>query len=167
MTNTLRPEALLRTARRLATPANRGRPLQSDLRRAVSTAYYAVFHALAAECADQTIGRLNRIKIKRAWAQAYRALDHGRVKAVCASSNSRVKGAYRRFPDAIRAFGDTFVALQTKRHAADYDPLSAPLSTTEVIAEIGTAERAILDFRAASVLDRRAFCVFVIHDLRP
>lgn len=167
MTDTLRHDALITTARRLATPPGRGRPRQADLRRAVSTAYYAVFHALARECADQIVGKANRAAIPRAWSQAYRALDHGRVKQVCASANSRVKAAYRRFPEAVRGFGDTFVALQTKRHACDYDPLMAPLQVGEVTADINTAEQAIKEFLCADAKDRKAFCVFVTHDLRP
>ena len=34
------------------TPWPTGRPRQSDLKRAISTAYYALFHALALMCAD-------------------------------------------------------------------------------------------------------------------
>lgn len=43
---------LIITARRLAN-VNIRRPRQADLRKAVSTAYYALFHVLAQDCADQ------------------------------------------------------------------------------------------------------------------
>jgi hypothetical protein len=125
-----------------------------------------MFHALAAECADFVVGRGNRKVILRAWTQCYRSLDHGRVKAVCASQNSRIKAAYRRFPDEIRAFGDTFVALQIKRHEADYSPTMSPLLLSEAQGDIDIAEQAISDFRRSNPVDRRAFCVFVLHDLR-
>lgn len=66
---------LLETARKLAN-ANQRRPKQADLRRAVSTAYYAVFHALAHECADRFIGTGDQ-RSEAAWTQVYRALEHG------------------------------------------------------------------------------------------
>ena len=166
MTNTLRPEALIATARRLAESQGQGRPLQTDLRRAVSTAYYGLFHTLARECADAVVGKANRLKIRKAWAQVYRSLDHGRVRNVCAGQNTRIKQAYRRFPASIRVFGDTFVAMQAKRHQCDYDPLMPLLLISGVVGDIDTAEKAISDFMSAAPLDRRAFCAFVLHDLR-
>ena len=48
---------LLRQARHLATKEPR-RPSQASLRRAVSAAYYALFHLLV----DEAIGRLSRLE---------------------------------------------------------------------------------------------------------
>ncbi len=48
-------------------------------RRAVSTAYYAVFHALARLCADELIGKNGRSS--RDYERVYRALDHGPLKS--------------------------------------------------------------------------------------
>ena len=48
---------LLRQARDLATKEPR-RPSQASLRRAVSAAYYALFHLLV----DEAIGRLSRLE---------------------------------------------------------------------------------------------------------
>ena len=50
------PEHLLQMAIGLA-EANTGRPRRADLCRAVSTAYYAMFHCLAHTCADSLAGR--------------------------------------------------------------------------------------------------------------
>ena len=47
----MEPEQLLRSARRLADLA--GGPTQEDLRRAVSAAYYALFHTLSNVAAPQ------------------------------------------------------------------------------------------------------------------
>ncbi len=55
------------------------RPTQANLRRAVSTAYYAVFHSLAQTAADMLIGR----KRTSDWHQVYRALEHGNAKNAC------------------------------------------------------------------------------------
>ena len=47
------PEALIATARRLLTkPEQQAAPSPEDLRRAVSTAYYALARAIAITCAD-------------------------------------------------------------------------------------------------------------------
>jgi uncharacterized protein (UPF0332 family) len=46
---------LIVTARKLA-KASPKKPRQADLKRAVSTAYYALFHALAKNAADQLVG---------------------------------------------------------------------------------------------------------------
>jgi hypothetical protein len=49
------PESLLDTARKLLDLSER-RPSQTDLKRSLSTCYYAFFHALARNCADTLIG---------------------------------------------------------------------------------------------------------------
>ena len=41
-------------------PSGRGRPLQTHLRRTVSTVYYALFHCLARSCADALVGNLQK-----------------------------------------------------------------------------------------------------------
>lgn len=53
------PFDLIRIAEQLASGAigsGRGRPRQAELRRAVSAAYYAMFHALARCCAEYARG---------------------------------------------------------------------------------------------------------------
>ena len=54
---------------------------QARLRRAISTAYYAMFHALAKSNADALIGSTPQSRGLAAWSQVYRALEHGFVKA--------------------------------------------------------------------------------------
>ena len=60
--------------------SQRGRPRQADLRRAISTAYYALFHTLAGNCANLLVGGRASTRTRQAWRQLYRALDHGQVK---------------------------------------------------------------------------------------
>ena len=57
----MNPRDLIKIARQLASGAvdgNRGRPRQAELRRAVSAAYYALFHA-PSPLLRQPVGRLN------------------------------------------------------------------------------------------------------------
>ncbi|MDW8444487.1 MAG: hypothetical protein RML45_09430 [Acetobacteraceae bacterium] len=68
-------ESLIATAKRLL-PEAPGRPRQSDLRRAVSTAYYALFHTLAKSNADLLALKSDGV-LERAWTQVYRSLQHG------------------------------------------------------------------------------------------
>ncbi len=149
---------LLETARRLLRPRNqRGRPRQADLRRAVSTAYYAVFHALCRLCADVVIGR--RPKCRRAWQQVYRAVQHGLVKQQCSKGRVRQAG----FPPEINAFCAMFLHLQERRHEADYDPL-ASFTLNDAQALVHLAEQAVSLLRDRNIDSRhkRALVAWVL-----
>lgn len=144
---------LLVTARQLA-KARPSKPRQADLRRAISTAYYAAFHALAHECGDRFVGTNKTSRSTRAWAQAYRALEHGFAKQQCR------KAADKGFPDRIVQFADAFLSLQEERHRADYDP-TATYTRAETFISVQTAQQAISDFRRSAKSDRAAFAVWV------
>jgi hypothetical protein len=156
----LKPRDLIATARDLIVVSGRHKPRQSNLHRATSTAYYAMFHTLARSAADLMIGGTRARRSDGAWKQAYRALDHGTVKNACGRSDTLIK-----FPQAIQDFADTFVTLQEKRHTADYDPDARALKS-EVTLDIALAAKAIADFDAVPAKDRRAFAAFVIFKAR-
>jgi len=138
----------------------KGKPSQVSLRRATSSAYYAMFHCLAHNCADLLVGGTNAIRSKHAWRQTYRALEHGFAKSACKD------GLISQFPKAIEDFANNFVAMQEKRHSADYDP-SIRLTKSEVTADIATAREAIARFQAEPKKDRRAFAAHVLFKKRP
>jgi hypothetical protein len=144
---------LLKTARKLV--PDRGKPRQSDLRRATSTTYYALFHALARCCADCLIGTSPARRSNKAWRQAYRALDHGFAKNACKN------GKIRDFPNDIQDFADQFVAMQAKRHDADYDP-DMRITKSVVLNDVNTTANAIARFENTPVLDRIAFAALVL-----
>jgi uncharacterized protein (UPF0332 family) len=151
---------LLNTAWLLAkTRRGRGKPRQSDLRRAVSSSYYAIFHHLARSCADLMVGSVKRNRSKHAWNQVYRALEHGAAKNAC------VDGVIKKFPAEIQDFADTFRQLQEKRHVADYAP-DGKLTLSEVLTDIQSAEAAMTAFDGAPIKDRTAFCTFVLFKKR-
>lgn len=117
----------------------RGRPKQASLRRAVSCAYYALFHLLASEGAaliGSKLGKEARIKLRRAFV-------HADMKAVCATYG----GVQSRFPPhlaplltfpldtELQALAKLFLALQERRHLADYDVASV-FNRTAVLAQI-------------------------------
>jgi uncharacterized protein (UPF0332 family) len=147
-----RPQLL--DAADLLAHANVGRPVQAFLKRAISTAYYAAFDALASECANTLISSDAR-RTTRAWSQVYRALDHGTAKVAC------LQAGLRGFPIEIVNFADAFVRLQEARHDADYDPLSE-FSRSEAVALIELSEAGISSLRQADAPHRRAFVAWVL-----
>ena len=122
----------------------------------MSTAYYAAFHCLAAECADLLIGTTREERSSPTWRQVYRALDHGFAKSK--SNNLKVGSPFTKH---IADFASMFVVLQGLRHSADYDPFLT-LSRSEVLVEIDNTEAVIAKFRSCAAKDRRAFCAHVL-----
>ena len=155
----MRPRDLSATARLLAT-ASKGKPAQVHLRRAVSTAYYALFHTLARNGADLLIGGPNSDRSKPAWRQVYRALDHGTAKNACQN-----RAILSRFPKPIESFADLLVIMQIKRHDADYDPTKR-YTRSEVLQDIADVETAMNAFMAQSKKDRQAFSAYVLLKMR-
>jgi uncharacterized protein (UPF0332 family) len=144
---------LIETARRILN-ATWKNPRQNDLKRAVSTAYYAMFHSLAELNADLFIGT-TKDRSDKAWRQAYRALEHGFAKNAC--QQARRLG----FADDVVHFADTFVRMQEERHLADYDPYSK-YDRVYTLYLIHLAENAIKGLLRAPRRDRRAFAVLVL-----
>ena len=120
----MNPRDLIETARRLTQPAA-AQPTQADLR-AVSTAYYALFHCLAAAAADLLTGSDRSPE----WRQVYRALEHGKAERAC-----RQQGALGAFAIEIHSFAKVFVDLWEARHEADY-ALEGEYSKPDVLAII-------------------------------
>jgi uncharacterized protein (UPF0332 family) len=134
------PDHLLDQARHLAT-IDRKRPRQASLRRAVSTAYYALFHLL-------TIAAAANWKQPRLRAALARAFDHRRMSTACV----RTRGD--QFPNVsptsgthLRRIARTFVELQQLRHLADYDN-SRSWTRIEVLSYIEMASLAFVSWKA-------------------
>jgi len=107
------------------------------LRRAVSDAYYALFHALAFACANNLVGVTKRDSA--AWRRIYRGLEHGRAKEEFGRAETRA------LHQNIARIGAAFKQLQEARHMADYDPATTLRRRSDAEALIGIAETAISD----------------------
>ena len=83
-------------------------------RKAISAAYYALFHALARSNADVLVGTGES---DASWCRVYRALDHGMAKRVLSPLKTPIMPL-----SPLTIFAAAFVELQEKRHLADYDP---------------------------------------------
>lgn len=142
---------LVKTAKRLLA-ASRRKPSQSDLRRTISTVYYAAFHALAELCADEIVGSSPRLKATPEWARVYRALDHGRSRAAL---NEVISGA-----DAVDARLENFCAtlekMRARRLSADYNPAPLKLKREAVGLLIDEVETAVDELTRADPAQRRA-----------
>jgi uncharacterized protein (UPF0332 family) len=106
------PEDLLQQAYDLAAKEP-GEPKQASLRRAVSTAYYALFHLLI----DEAVGKW---AVERQRSRLARTFEHDGMKRKCAEVVKRVNdGAH--LPVELNTVAHNFVQLQEHRHTADYD----------------------------------------------
>ena len=150
---------LLRTATRLVQEGDE-LPSQTDIRRAVSTTYYALFHELAELCADQIAGYSSDRVARPDWVRVYRALEHGRVETVIRELDpDRRSKARRDLPSPvewqIETFVETFERLKSLRHSADYDPTPFTMSALEVQVLIDDAVGAIMFLDLASPAAKR------------
>ena len=146
------PQDLLALARQLASP---GPPAPNDvaLRRAVSSAYYAVFHALLGAAAHRFMGPGQ--ESTPGFSLIYRAFDHNHIRRTCEDLQATtLRGKLQdvlgttRVSQAMRDFARAFPPLQNARHRADYDP-SVRFVPSDVAVIITEAEAAIDDFHAA------------------
>lgn len=151
----MRPADLFGQARRLAA-ASPKRPRDVDLRRAVSAAYYGLFHTLAHAGSDLLVGKTHRTE--KAWRQVYRALQHGELKSRCEALPA---GFAPHFVD----IADTVVELQKLRHEADYDP-TAVFRRADVQSHILKAETSVAAFTASAAAEQRAFVVWLLFPNR-
>jgi hypothetical protein len=147
------PRDLLAQARHLATKDS-GTPAQASLRRAVSTAYYALFHLLVSEASALLASGDSKLQDLVA-----RAFDHGDMQKACATFASSgtmppiIDAHYGSvtFPPELKAVAQAFVDLQGARHDADYATHRAWMRT-EATTEVERAEKA---FESWGVLSPR------------
>ena len=118
-----------------------GNPRQASLRRAVSTAYFALFHLLI----DEAVGNWS---VARQRSVLARTFDHAKMKNVC---ESYITSFYRvGSPPAgvqLKDVAQTFGTLQQQRHIADYDN-GFLWRRTDAAARIDLAGAAFADWRA-------------------
>src|SRR5262249_29408591 len=77
----LNPDHLFEQADKLIAPPPHGPPRQVDLRRAISSAYYGVFHAVLAAVANSFIGSTKQST--SLYSLVYRSIDHHALRNLC------------------------------------------------------------------------------------
>ncbi len=125
MKRPIRPRWLLRLAHDLVPEqAGQGQPRNTDLRRAISTAYYALFHAITRAAAEHALPGGSESE-QNAFT---RHVGHTAIKQVCAWINGgnppqavAATVARLRQNPRISDVAATFTALHQAREDADYD----------------------------------------------
>jgi hypothetical protein len=152
------PDYLLWRSHEELTQRDRGAPNQTFLRRAVSEFYYALFHELCRQIADQHVGATLRREPR--YILIYRSLEHGRAKDACKKIAADAASSPQASDIAV-----TFVTLQEARHQADYNP--APrFRVSEAHAHFLDAETAIRALRAGFP-DKALFLTRLLARERP
>jgi len=147
-------EGLIETARSLV-HADKAEHSQADVRCAISTAYFAMYHALARMSANGLVGSDRTTRANKAWVEVYRGLAHGVCKDSCKKA---VKIA---FPEELKFFASNFVTLQTCRKRADYDPVCRP-SVDEASQLIEVAALSIELLGGVDDASKTAFATWVL-----
>jgi len=141
------PEELLEQAKLLLTLP----PNQANLRRAVSTAYYGLFHLLIRAAVLKWSDPLHQARIGRMF-------EHERMKKVSAAT-IKIAGAEIDAQDSnsvevicrteLTKVAQAFIILQQARHDADYK-LERTLDPAEAMAQVDRANSAFVSWGAAS-----------------
>ena len=148
----IRWQDLIASSRLLITAQNANAPpLPDSIRRSVSTAYYAMFHVLAARNAECLIGTPQGELGDYAWLRAYRGLNHREARR-------NLKQGRHLSSSPVQRFIDTFGELQDARHTADYD-LSRLITLSEAVNWIDPAETAIRDIVQVNRSERSAMAI--------
>ena len=133
---------------------------QSDLRRATSTTYYALFHALLRSNAETLVGPIATGPYSPEWVAIYRALGHRVVDERMKRKN------WPTFSTQIQNFLDFLNQLRTKREEADYDPNGAAYTAADVTHDLEDAQILIDGFLKEPITERRILAVWLLIPVR-
>ena len=113
----MNPSDLADSGSRLASLDVSKRPREADLRRAVTSSYSACVHALCLTVANLMIGATRAARDTEAWLQAYKAMEHGRARAICSNKellrNSITNTFGKNESGTSAAIPSFFIAKQT------------------------------------------------------
>ncbi|RYC31470.1 hypothetical protein D3273_13920 [Lichenibacterium minor] len=162
----LDPDHLLEQADRLVAPPPKGPPRQVDLRRGISSAYYALFHLTLTALSDEIVGALHQNTPR--YALVHRGVDHRTIKDLCLTlSKSSPPTRYAPYAPPgffgrhFLAYASGFVTLQEERHRADYD-VSARYRTLNAKSAIAQSRSALVAFRTMSPAEKKMFLTLLL-----
>jgi uncharacterized protein (UPF0332 family) len=160
----LNPDHLIEQANRLIHREGGGAPRQADLRRAVSSAYYSLFHEILIKATDDFLG--GRLRTTPRYEATYRKVSHSRIRKVC---DEIAKSNFPRnkliFGKQLTTVAGTFINLQEKRHSADYAPLFK-ITLSDAKAAVASASEAVALFRSVANDRRRIFSALVLFQIK-
>lgn len=129
-------------------------PDPAAVRRAISTAYYAAFHALSANNAEVLVGAASDQLTADAWIQIYRGLNHNQARVQLQQNRARLS------VDA-QVFAKLFADLQDERHSADYNPV-ATFTAEAATNWLDKTEASITNFLQTSRSERAAIAALTL-----
>jgi hypothetical protein len=166
----LSPHHFFQRATRLAASPSSGPPRQVDLRRAISDAYYGIFHATLAAAADQFVGASKRSTNR--YVLVYRSISHGAIYELCSEVRKPAlpRSLVRHVPPGgfggnLRGYAAGLLELQAKRLAADYDPLTR-YRRADAVAAVIVAQSALTRFKNTTDAEREAFLALLVFKPR-
>ena len=142
------PDELLELAKHLAN-LDQEKHEQASLRRAISTAYYALFHLLVSE----TTLNWSRLETRSALGRLF---EHGKMKRVCEKTVSDLNKMFNErpqdspeltIPKHLRTIAKAFVLAYQERNDADYE-VSKEWSRTDVLSLVDTVSDAFKSWEA-------------------
>ena len=145
----LDPTALIDSADHAINNAPPNSASREAIHRAISTAYYAVFHAICAINADARHGVPTNPTAAQAWTHTYRQMRHG-------SATKRLSQYLFSLTQDARLLANGFINLKTARETADYDP-NRVMTVGDANSWIGQARAALIAMQAMTVADRQTF----------
>ncbi len=140
----------------------RGR--QVDLRRAISAAYYGLFHFTLTAAADMVVGNNDRSSAR--YSLVYRSIDHSRLQQLSkqltnVQNLALAPGGFGTVADFALIAGN----LHELRNRADYDP-SSEYTVDEATTAISTARAAVTWFQQGTKQQQQAFLTLLLFKPR-
>ena len=152
----LDPWAMLHSVRDTLDRAARSTPTSREVfHRAVSTAYYALFHALARNNADNIVGAPINPSMALDWIDAYRRMRHG------FAANQLQRHMFTLDVNG-RALSGHFINLKIARETADYNP-DAVFNLASARQWLNRATAALNILQAMSQTDKRTITNIVLY----
>jgi hypothetical protein len=142
---------------------------ETDLRRAISTAYYGVFHFTLRALADWIVGATYRSAAR--YVLVYRSVDHKVLRTLCDQFRGvKLNASIQPYEPAggfgpAENFARTVLVLFEQRIAADYDPAYS-FDPVSVSGTVSSARPAARNFQAATLEQREAFLTLLAFRAR-
>ena len=145
----LDPTALIDSADYAVNNAPPGGPSRETIHRAISTVYYAVFHAINASNANVRHGVPANAATAQLWTDTYRQMRHN-------PATNRLRRHLFRLTSNAQLLANYFTNLKTARETADYDP-NRVLTVGDANFWIREARAALVALQAMTRADRHIF----------
>lgn len=125
----------------------RRRPRQAGLHRAVSSAYYALFHMLISEATSRLVAVP---ALRNRFARAFERADMKRASQAFVNPQANQLAALTGglpVPPNLQQVAETFVELQERRHDADYN-VARSFTRSEVADLVAQVKQAFLNWQS-------------------